>query len=56
VIDKASSFAKGGIKAGSNQIIMADLEVPTQKPLVYKHIGLYGHAVGTFTSEFYWLA
>jgi hypothetical protein len=35
--------------------IMADLEVPTQKPLVYKHIGLYGHAVGTFTSEFYWL-
>jgi hypothetical protein len=29
---------------------MADLD--QQKPVAWKHIGLYGHAVGTFTSEF----
>ena len=23
------------------------------KPKVWKHIGLYGHAVGTFTGEFF---
>ena len=25
--------------------------VGEQKPAVWKHIGLYGHAVGTFTGE-----
>jgi hypothetical protein len=29
---------------------MADLD--QKKPVAWKHIGLYGHAVGTFTSEF----
>ena len=29
---------------------MADLD--QHKPVAWKHIGLYGHAVGTFTSEF----
>ena len=29
--------------------IMADLI--QSKPVAWKHIGLYGHAVGTFTSE-----
>jgi hypothetical protein len=32
---------------------MADLD--QKKPVAWKHIGLYGHAVGTFTSEFFFV-